>query len=102
MTRALIVGVGPGLSSSFARLLARAGHKVALAARDIEKLQPLAAEIGATLHPCDAADPAAVAALFEAVPDAAVVSYRWGLMAPSWSRNRPPSAWCWRGGEPFC
>ena len=75
MTRVLIVGVGPGLSASLARQLAAAGHSVALAARRTDKLKPLAAETGATLHQCDAADPGSVSALFEAVPDAGIVSY---------------------------
>jgi NAD(P)-dependent dehydrogenase (short-subunit alcohol dehydrogenase family) len=47
-----------------ARRLAKAGHAVALAARDTAKLAALAAETGATLHGCDASDPAQVAALF--------------------------------------
>ena len=72
---ALIVGAGPGLSASFARLLARRGHPVALAARDVGKLAALAAETGATLHACDAADPAAVAALFDAVGSPGIVLY---------------------------
>jgi NAD(P)-dependent dehydrogenase (short-subunit alcohol dehydrogenase family) len=72
---ALIVGTGPGLSASFARALARDGYQVALAARRTDKLAALATEIGATLHQCDASDPAAVAALFAAIPTPAVVSY---------------------------
>ena len=72
---ALIVGAGPGLSASFARLLARRGHAVALAARDVGKLAALAAETGAALHACDAADPAAVAALFDAVGAPGIVLY---------------------------
>lgn len=75
MKQALIVGVGPGLSTSFARQLAAAGYNVALAARNTEKLTPLAAEIGATLHTCDAADPTAVTTLFNAIPTPEVVSY---------------------------
>lgn len=70
MPNALIVGAGAGFSASFARLLAREGYAVALAARDTAKLAPLAAETRATTHRCDAADPASVAALFEA-PEAA-------------------------------
>ncbi len=62
--QALIVGAGDGFSASLARRLAGAGHAVALAARNTEKLDALAAETGATLHRCDAADPGAVAALF--------------------------------------
>ncbi len=44
---ALIVGTGPGISTSVARALAQAGLKVAIAARNVEKLQPLVSEIGA-------------------------------------------------------
>lgn len=75
MSRALIVGVGAGLSASFARLLAREGHEVSLAAREVAKLADLAAETRATTHACDAANPESVAALFRAVPDASVVLY---------------------------
>ena len=75
MTQALIVGAGPGLSASFARLLARAEYKVALAARNPAKLAGLAAETGATIHACDATDPASVAALFDAMPEPGLVLY---------------------------
>lgn len=59
-----MVGAGPGLSASFARLLAAEGYHVALAARGTGGIAHLAQEIGADLHSCDAADPASVAALF--------------------------------------
>jgi NAD(P)-dependent dehydrogenase (short-subunit alcohol dehydrogenase family) len=68
---ALIVGAGRGLSASLARLFAREGLKVALAARDTEKLAPLCQETGAKAFGCDATDPGQVKALFEAV-DAAL------------------------------
>ncbi|HEX7820446.1 MAG TPA: SDR family NAD(P)-dependent oxidoreductase [Sphingobium sp.] len=61
---ALIVGTGPGISASVARALAADGVKVALAARDAEKLAPLAAEIGGHAFAVDATDPAAVSQLF--------------------------------------
>lgn len=61
---ALVVGAGRGLSASLARLFAREGMRVALAARNAEKLAALCDETGATAHSCDASDPAAVAALF--------------------------------------
>ena len=64
---ALIVGAGPGLSASLARKLAATGRKVALAARNVEKLAGLVAETGARAYPCDVADAGSVAALFEAV-----------------------------------
>ena len=62
---ALIVGVGPGISASLARALSAAGLKVGLAARNAEKLASLAAEIGASTFAADAADPDAVARLFD-------------------------------------
>jgi NAD(P)-dependent dehydrogenase (short-subunit alcohol dehydrogenase family) len=61
---ALIVGAGPGISASVARGLAAAGLRVGLAARNVEKLAPLAAEIRAQTFTVDATDPAAVARLF--------------------------------------
>ena len=64
---ALIVGTGPGLSASLARLFARNGLGVALAARQTDKLVALAAETGASIHKCNAADADDVARLFEAV-----------------------------------
>ncbi len=73
--QALIVGVGPGISASFARLLAREGYAVALAARNVEKLGALVGELRATLHACDVADPAQVAALFAAIPAPDIVLF---------------------------
>src|SRR5690349_9573804 len=64
---ALIVGTGPGLSASLARLFSRNGLKVAVAARDTAKLAALAKETGASVHKCNATDAKDVAALFEAV-----------------------------------
>jgi len=66
---ALIVGAGSGISASFARALAACGVRVGLAARNVDKLQPLASEIGGTTFAADAADPAAVGRLFEAADE---------------------------------
>ena len=63
----LIVGAGTGLSASLARLLARNGLRVALAARNSEKLMPLCAETGAKAFACEATDPGQVARMFAAV-----------------------------------
>src|SRR6516225_6162890 len=65
--RALIVGAGTGLSASLARLFAGNGMRIALAARNIEKLAPLCAEIGARAFACEATDPKQVADMFAAV-----------------------------------
>jgi NAD(P)-dependent dehydrogenase (short-subunit alcohol dehydrogenase family) len=61
---ALIVGAGDGLSASLARLFAREGLKVALAARNVAKLDALCAETGARAFGCDAAEPDDVEKLF--------------------------------------
>ncbi|MFQ5565569.1 MAG: SDR family NAD(P)-dependent oxidoreductase [Paracoccaceae bacterium] len=66
-SKALIVGAGAGLSASLARLFAAKGLALALAARETGKLAALAAETGASLHACDAADQGQVAALFAAL-----------------------------------
>jgi NAD(P)-dependent dehydrogenase (short-subunit alcohol dehydrogenase family) len=61
---ALIVGAGAGLSASIARSFAGAGMKIALAARSVADLAPLAAEIGAATFAANATDPDAVRKLF--------------------------------------
>jgi NAD(P)-dependent dehydrogenase (short-subunit alcohol dehydrogenase family) len=66
---ALIVGAGSGISASFARVLAAAGLKVGLAARNIDKLAPLAAEIDAKTFAVDASDPIGVTRLFAEADD---------------------------------
>jgi len=68
--RALIVGTGTDLSAALARLLAREGMRVALAARDTGKLAPLCAETGARAFACDAIRPDQVRRLFSEVEGA--------------------------------
>ena len=83
-TSALIVGAGSGLSASLARVFAKAGMNVALAARSTDKLSALAKETGAKAYACDASDRAQVDKLFsdldaaKAAPDVVVynASYR--------------------------
>jgi NAD(P)-dependent dehydrogenase (short-subunit alcohol dehydrogenase family) len=65
--RAVIVGVGLGLSASLARKCAAEGMQVFLAARDAQKLAGLVKEIGATAIACDATKPEDVEKLFTAV-----------------------------------
>ncbi|WP_044561749.1 SDR family NAD(P)-dependent oxidoreductase [Azospirillum sp. B4] len=64
---ALIVGAGKGISASLARLLTTGGYRVALAARNTDKLAALVAETGAKAYATDAAEPEAVARLFRQV-----------------------------------
>ena len=67
---AVIVGAGPGLSASLARLCAREGMRVVFAARNIAKLAALAEETGARVYACDASRRQDVDATFDAVLDA--------------------------------
>jgi NAD(P)-dependent dehydrogenase (short-subunit alcohol dehydrogenase family) len=67
---ALIVGAGPGLSASLARLFTREGMTVALAARDAKKLDGLVQEIDGHAFPCDASSPKDVENLFDSVTKA--------------------------------
>ncbi|WP_264210404.1 SDR family NAD(P)-dependent oxidoreductase [Leisingera thetidis] len=64
---ALIVGAGAGLSASFARALSRDGYALHLAARSTGKLEALAAETGAELHPLDGTDAEGIRRLVEGV-----------------------------------
>jgi NAD(P)-dependent dehydrogenase (short-subunit alcohol dehydrogenase family) len=66
-SKALIVGSGSGLSASLAQLFAREGFKIALAARNAEKLAALCTSTGAAAFSCDASDPDQVAQLFRDV-----------------------------------
>ncbi|ARV59935.1 oxidoreductase [Nostocales cyanobacterium HT-58-2] len=63
-TTALIVGAGSGLSASLARLFAKEGMTVALAARQIDKLSQLSREIGAISFTADVSKPDEVKQLF--------------------------------------
>ena len=66
---AIIVGGGPGISSSCARLFAESGMRVGIAARNPDKsaLQNLEKTHGVRRYACDASEPAAVELLFQNV-----------------------------------
>ena len=66
---ALIVGGGPGISSSCAKLFAENGMRVGIAARNPDKpvLQALEKTHGVRRYACDASAPAAVELLFKNV-----------------------------------
>jgi len=64
---ALIVGGGPGISASCARLFGESGMRVGVAARNPDKpvLRILEKTHGVRRYACDASEPASVALLFE-------------------------------------
>ena len=75
MPKALIIGAGDGLSASMARLLAREGYAIALAARNTPSSPPSAPRPAPARIPATPPDPAQVAALFEREGDAEMVVY---------------------------
>jgi len=64
---ALIVGAGPGISASIARLLVGEGVTVALAARNLAKVEQISQSVGAQPFQVDAADEQSVERLFGSV-----------------------------------
>ena len=84
---ALIVGAGEGLSGSLARLLSKEGFRVALAARNVEKLAPFE-KAGALALKCDATSEKDVEAAFAAVeakwgaPQLVVYNASWRTRGP--------------------
>src|SRR5271166_2556898 len=64
---ALIVGAGPGISAAFGEALVADGYKVALAARNVAKLRPLAEALGAAPFEADAASAPSLVRLFNEV-----------------------------------
>ncbi len=70
---AVVTGASSGIGEATARALAAAGFEVVCAARRLDRCEKLAEEIGGRALRLDVADPESVAALAEAVPDAAVL-----------------------------
>ena len=65
---ALITGVGPGTGSALARRFAAGGYRVALLARNGERLAALQAELpGSRAYACDVTDSGVLAATLDAV-----------------------------------
>jgi len=63
----LIIGVGSGLSASLARLFASKNMIVALASRNIDKIQSLKEEINALTFKCDSSNIESVSNLFKEI-----------------------------------
>jgi len=69
---AIVTGASGGLGDRFARVLHAAGASVVVAARRVERLEALAAELGERVRPvlCDVSDESSTASLVEATMDA--------------------------------
>jgi NAD(P)-dependent dehydrogenase (short-subunit alcohol dehydrogenase family) len=71
---ALITGVGPGTGSALVRRFAEGGYRVAMLARNAERLAALEREIpDAIAAPCDVSDPAALERVVDEVGQPRVV-----------------------------
>ncbi|HZE39661.1 MAG TPA: SDR family NAD(P)-dependent oxidoreductase [Stackebrandtia sp.] len=73
-TTAVVIGAGPGLGMSIAHRFGRAGHRVALVSRGIdrhpERLEALAADgIDATAFPADVMRPGQIASTLDAITE---------------------------------
>ena len=99
---AVIVGVGPGLGAALARTFARAGHPVALLARDQVRLDAFASELAAAGgaargYAADVANPASLRAALDAAhtdlgaPD--VLVYNVGVLRPDSPTGGDDQAW---------
>lgn len=66
---AVVTGAGSGIGAATARELAAAGFEVICAARRIERIEAVAAEVGGRAVACDVTSAAEVAALAEEVGD---------------------------------
>jgi NADP-dependent 3-hydroxy acid dehydrogenase YdfG len=70
---AVVTGASSGIGAATARRLATEGYDVVLAARRVDRIDRIAAEIGGRAVPCDVTDDASVADLAAAVDDCAVL-----------------------------
>ena len=104
---AVIVGGGPGISASCARLFAENGMRIGIAARNPDKsiLQSLEKTDGVRRYACDASEPTAVAMLFQNVvrdlgAPTIVVHNIDGRVPAFFAKGSPKPSQAWRSTPP--
>ncbi len=70
---AVITGASAGIGEACARALAAAGFHVVLGARRLDKLRPLAEELGGTAHALDVTDAESVTSFADRIPECHVL-----------------------------
>jgi len=97
MARALVTGGGRGIGAGIARALAAEGWDVTVAARSLDQVEGVAAEIGGTALALDVADPASVEHAFAEAGelDLLVANAGTTVAADRSSWELDPSEW-WR------
>jgi len=78
----VITGASKGIGAATARVLAKMGARIILAARSADALRALAEETGGIAVPCDVSDYAQVAALFDTAGPVDVLINNAGLINP--------------------
>ncbi|KIC46230.1 SDR family oxidoreductase [Tateyamaria sp. ANG-S1] len=90
----VITGASKGIGAAAARILARQGAHVVLAARSTQALATLAKETGGTAIPCDVSDFDAVQKMMAAAGDVDVLINNAGLIDPiARLTDSDPDAW---------
>ncbi|GAB7190060.1 SDR family oxidoreductase [Kineococcus sp. NUM-3379] len=93
---AVVTGASSGIGAATVRALAAAGFETVAAARRVERCEELAAQVGGRAVRLDVTDPDSVAALAEAVPDAAVVVHSaGGALGVDRVEDLDPEGWRW-------
>ncbi len=93
---AVVTGASAGIGEACARHLSRAGFDLLLGARREERLQPLAAELGARYRVLDVTDPVSVSEFCQGVEELAVlVNNAGGARGLEPIEQTVPENWSW-------
>ena len=93
---AVVTGASSGIGAASARRLASEGFDLVIGARRVDRLEALAADLGATAHRLDVTDPASVHAFVDAVPTCRLlVNNAGGALGLDPVATGPEADWSW-------